>query len=205
MRRSEAEAIARPVIAAAAGILGVGPEAAWDLVAGPAARVARGQPSSEVSLIRIVATVALVEAGLPFMTAAGACGSRRRKQDGDTAATVRALVLRLEQTAPAMLAAARTAAGRVVVAARPTMEHTRAEARRLMAEAMATLAVGEAHRARALASTRNLHGVRARRRVATRLIAEGHVTANVATAMGWDRETIRKYVRHGQSQHGSAC
>ena len=204
MRRSEAEAIARPVIAAAAGVLGVGSEAAWDLVAGPAARAARGQPSSEVSLIRIVATVALVEAGLPFMTAAGACGSRRRKLDGDTAVTVRALVLRLEQTAPAMLAAARTAAGRVV-AARPTLEHTRAEARRLMAEAMATLAVGEAHRARALASTRNLHGVRARRRVATRLIAEGHVTANVATAMGWDRETIRKYVRHSRSQSGAAC
>ena len=204
MRRSESEAIARPMIAAAAGVLGVGSEAAWDLVAGPAARAARGQPSSEVSLIRIVATVALVEAGLPFMTAAGACGSRRRKQDGDTAATMRALVLRLEQTAPAMLAAARTAAGRVV-AARPTLEHTRAEARRLMAEAMATLAVGEAHRARALASTRNLHGVRARRRVASRLIAEGHVTANVATAMGWDRETIRKYVRHSRSQSGAAC
>ena len=25
------------------------------------------------------------------------------------------------------------------------------------------------------------------------------------TAMGWDRQTIRKYVRHSRSQSGAAC
>lgn len=191
MRREQAVAVARPVVVAAARILGVHSDVAWDLISGPASRRAKGQPPPEVTLVRSAVAAALFECGLPFMTATHAAGSRRRQMDGSPAKTVAAIVARLSTSAPAVLAAARGAARAAVrELLPPTAKETRAAARVLAAEEFAASGITEEQ----YMTPYDRRGAAVRRRIARRLFADGHTRRNIAASMGWSMQAVDHWV-----------
>ena len=190
MRRGDAEKVARPVVVAAAGALGVHPDAAWCVVASDDARMS--QPPPAVALARLASIVALFEAGLPLVTASRAVGSGWRRQVGGSAAsTVAAMATTLARTAPAVLAAARGAARKAVrEMLPPSAEETLAAARSISAEAMAKAGVS----AEMLAAAWDRRGAAVRRHVARTLAVNGHTRQNIADAMGWSPTAVDWWV-----------
>ena len=189
MRRSDAALVARPVVVAAARVLGASPDDAWERFAGPSSRRSVGQPPPEVTLVRLAVAIALYEQGLPFMTATGAAGSRRRQSDGVTS-TAASITARLMATAPAVLSAARNAARLAVRdALPPPAEATRAALRMLLDDVRAT-GVTDTE----FATQFNRRGAAARRRVARTLVSTGHTRRNIADAMGWTVQAVDHWV-----------
>jgi len=189
VRRTDAVELARPVVVAAARVLGASPDDAWERFAGPSSRRSVGQPPPEVTLVRLAVAIALYEQGLPFMTATGAAGSRRRQSDGVTS-TAASITARLMATAPAVLSAARNAARLAVrEVLPPTIEATRAALRALLVQVHASGITSEE-----FATQFNRRGSAARRRVARALVGTGHTRRNVADAMGWTTQAIDHWV-----------
>ena len=191
MRRVVATAMARPVVVAAAHVLGTSPAAAWEPIAGPSSRKVIGQPPPEVTLVRSAALVALFERGVPFMTAACATGSRRRQANRNARATVVAIAQRLSVSAPAVLAAARSAARAAVRAATPPKRR----ATQAAVEALVRREVEMGVDADRLSDPYDRQGSAARRRIARTLVAAGHTRANVADSMGWTLQAVDHWVK----------